>query len=131
MRELLAAGGARAVADQMLPKLVAESSRADTPDAETQVRAMIEGSAPEAIDAAIGALMGRPDATPGLARISCGTLVVVGEHDEVTPVADAESLHFAIPRSTLAVIPRAGHLSSIEQPAAFSKVLDDFLLSHL
>jgi 3-oxoadipate enol-lactonase len=131
MRELLAAGGARAVADQMLLKLVAESSRADTPEAGTQVRAMIEGSAPDAIDAAIGALMGRPDATPGLARISCGTLVVVGEHDEVTPVADAESLHFAIPRSTLAVIPRAGHLSSIEQPAAFSKVLDDFLLSHL
>lgn len=131
MRELLAAGGARAVADQMLPKLVAESSRADTPDAGTQVRAMIEGSSPDAIDAAIGALMGRPDATPGLARISCATLVVVGEHDEVTPVADAESLHRAIPRSTLAVIPRAGHVSSIEQPAAFSKVLDDFLLSHL
>jgi pimeloyl-ACP methyl ester carboxylesterase len=131
MRALLAAGGARAVADQMLPTLVAESSRADTPDAGTQVRTMIEGSSPDAIDAAIGALMGRPDATPGLARISCGTLVVVGEHDEVTPVADAESLHRAIPRSTLAVIPRAGHLSSIEQPAAFSKVLDDFLLSHL
>jgi pimeloyl-ACP methyl ester carboxylesterase len=33
----------------------------------------------------------------------------------------------AIARSTLCVIPGAGHLSSLEQPAAFSRGLADFL----
>ena len=131
MREALAAGGARAVADQMLPKLLAGIAREDTPDAPAQVRAIIEGASPDAIDAAIGALMDRPDATPGLADISCATFVLVGEHDEITPVADAESMQRAIGRSTLIVIPRAGHLSSIDQPAAFSKALEDFVRSHL
>jgi len=40
-------------------------------------------------------------------------------------------MQHAIERSTLTVIPRAGHLSSIDQPAAFSKALDDFVRSHL
>ena len=130
-REILAAGGPRAVADEMLPKLLAGIAREDTPDAPAQVRAIIEGNSPDAMDAAIGALMDRPDATPGLAAILCATFVVVGEHDGITPLADAESMQHAIERSTLTVIPRAGHLSSIDQPAAFSKALDDFVRSHL
>ena len=131
MRELLAKEGPRGVADQMLPKLLAEATRRDAADAVRESRAMIESAAPEAIDAAIGALMGRPDSTPGLSRISCATLVVVGAQDEMTPVAEAEVMQRAIPRSTLTVIPGAGHLSNLEQPEAFSRALGDFLLAHL
>jgi pimeloyl-ACP methyl ester carboxylesterase len=91
---------------------------------------MIEGSAPAAIDAAIGALMGRPDSTPGLSSIACPAIVVVGERDEITPVADAEAMQRAIARSTLCVIPGAGHLSNLEQPAAFNRALTTFLNKH-
>jgi pimeloyl-ACP methyl ester carboxylesterase len=113
----------------MLPKLLSESARRDGSEALDQTRAMIEGAAPEAIDAAIGALMGRPDSTPGLSSIACSTIVIAGEHDEITPVADAEAMQRAIARATLCVIPGAGHLSSLEQPAAFSRALADFLLA--
>jgi pimeloyl-ACP methyl ester carboxylesterase len=58
-------------------------------------------------------------------------LILVGEHDTVTPRADAEALQRGIPRSTLTVIPGAGHLSNLEQPAAFSRALSDFLLARL
>jgi pimeloyl-ACP methyl ester carboxylesterase len=75
--------------------------------------------------------MGRPDSTPGLSSISCSTLVIVGELDEITPPAEAEAMHRAIARSTLCVIPGAGHLSSLEQPAPFSRGLADFLLARL
>jgi pimeloyl-ACP methyl ester carboxylesterase len=75
--------------------------------------------------------MGRPDSTPGLSRISCPTIVIVGEHDEITPPAESEAMHRAIARSTLCVIPGAGHLSNLEQPAAFSRGLADFLLARL
>ncbi len=131
LREVLAKEGPRGVADQMLPKLLGETSRRAGADAGQQARAMIESASPEAIDAAIGALMGRPDSTPGLPGISCATLVVVGDQDEIAPAAEAEAMQRAIPRSTLSVIAGAGHLSSLEQPEAFSHVLGDFLVSHL
>ena len=44
---------------------------------------------------------------------------------------DAEAMHRAITRSTLTIIPGAGHLSNLEQPATFSLAVQDFLLSAL
>ena len=58
-------------------------------------------------------------------------LVVVGEQDGLTPPADAERLHAALPRSILTVIPGAGHLSNLERPAEFSRGLHDFLVAHM
>lgn len=128
MRTLLAEQGPAGVAAQMLPKLL---SPAADPETVARVRDMIESNGSSGIDAAIGALMNRPDATAQLARISCPTLVAVGEADAITPLADAQTIHQAIPRSTLTVIPGAGHLANLEQPAAFSRALADFLAAAL
>lgn len=128
LRELLAAQGPAAVAAEMLPKLL---SRAASPKTVDWVRTMIESASSAGIDAALAALMTRPDSTPHLARISCATQIIVGDADSVTPAADAEEMRRAIRRSTLTVIPGAGHLSNLEQPAAFSRALGDFLLSAL
>jgi len=128
LREILAQQGTPAIADQMLPKLLST----DAPrNVVAGVRGMIEASAPAAFDAAIEALMKRPDSTPDLPRITCAALIVVGDRDVITPVSESEAMRLAIPRSQLAVIPGAGHVSNLEQPAAFSRVLADFLLSRL
>jgi 3-oxoadipate enol-lactonase len=126
MRTLVAARGPSAVADQMLPKLFSADAE---PDAVAQVRAIIEGTPAATIDAALGALMDRPDSTPDLPRMSCPTIVIVGERDEITPVADAERMQRLMPRSRLAVIPGAGHLSNVERPAEFARALHDFLVA--
>lgn len=128
MRALVAEQGAPAVARQMLPKLLSADA---APDAIDAVRRWIESAAPGAIDAAIGALMDRPDSTPDLGRIGVPALVLVGEADALTPFADSETMQRAIARSRLVVIPGAGHLSNVEQPAAFSRALADFLASAL
>jgi pimeloyl-ACP methyl ester carboxylesterase len=128
LRELLRTGGPRALAQQTLPKLFSADAG---PDVIARTRAMIESAPAAAIDAALVAMIGRPDSTPGLAAVSCSTLVVVGERDEITPAADSEAMQRAIGRSTLCVIPGAGHLSALEQPEAFSRALRDFLLGHL
>jgi pimeloyl-ACP methyl ester carboxylesterase len=56
-------------------------------------------------------------------------LVVVGDEDRLTPPAMARSIADAIPGARLAVIPAAGHLSNIEQPAAFNAAVLGFLAS--
>jgi pimeloyl-ACP methyl ester carboxylesterase len=71
--------------------------------------------------------MTRPDSTADLGRIACPALVIVGQEDTVTPAADAELLTDSIRGAELVVIPRAGHLSNLESPEAFSSVLVDFL----
>jgi pimeloyl-ACP methyl ester carboxylesterase len=127
LRAVLAADGPAGVADQMLPKLLGETTRRERPEIVRQTRALIESASREAIDAAVGALMTRPDSTPGLESISCAALVLVGEQDEIAPLAEAEAMQRAIRRSTLSVIPGAGHLSSLERPDVFSRGLSDFL----
>ena len=53
--------------------------------------------------------------------------VAVGDLDRRSPVHVAEQLHAAIPGAELAVIPEAGHLSNIEQPAVFQCTLSSRL----
>ena len=52
---------------------------------------------------------------------------VCGAEDAITPVADSEAMARTIPGARLGVIPRAGHLSNLEQPAAFNAALQAFL----
>jgi 3-oxoadipate enol-lactonase len=58
-------------------------------------------------------------------------VVIVGERDEITPVADAERMQRLMPRSRLTIIPRAGHLANLERPAEFAHALHDFLVAPL
>ena len=55
------------------------------------------------------------------------TLVIVGEHDTVTPLVLSEELVRLIPGSRLVVIPDSGHLTNEENPAAFNAAVSDFL----
>ena len=81
----------------------------------------------EAIAGAISALMTRPDSTPMLATIHCPTLILVGDEDALTPPPLSDEMQRAIAGSELVVVPRAGHLSNIEQPEVFNDALARFL----
>ena len=131
MIDLVRARGASAVADQMLPKLLGATSARTRPQLQAEVRRMIESAPVSAIAGALEAMMARPDATPDLERIPCPVLVMAGEEDTLTPVADAESMQQRIRRSRLVVLPEAGHLANLEAPEVFSKALADFLLANL
>jgi 3-oxoadipate enol-lactonase len=123
MLDLVASKGCPGIADEMLPKLLgATTQRVDT-GLMLDVRAMIESNSAEGVSRAIRRLRDRPDATPQLARILVPALVIVGEEDDITPLADARALANALPGSTLAVLPGAGHLSNLEAPDAFGAAL--------
>ena len=57
-------------------------------------------------------------------------LIIVGEDDPGTPVAMSKEIHENAPGSKLVVLPKAAHLSNIEQSAAFNRALDEFLKAH-
>ena len=128
MQETLRSKGVSAVVESLLPKVLGETTRRERPQVLADVRRLMERNQPDAIDAALHALMTRPDSTPDLARIRYPTLVVVGQEDTVTPATEAEHLASAIARAELVVLRRAGHLSNLEVPEAFSNALTRFLL---
>jgi len=68
-----------------------------------------------------------PDYRPLLRRVAVPTLVLLGEHDTVTPRALSEELRAGICGSRCIEIPNAGHISNLDNPAAFNAVLREFL----
>jgi 3-oxoadipate enol-lactonase len=127
MLQLVQDAGPAAVASEMIPKLLGDTTRAAHPEVADQVRSLVLSNSADAIAGAIRALMTRPDSTPLLPTIHFPTLIVVGSEDTVTPPSAAEEMHRAIAGSQLDVIPAAGHLTNLEQPQLFNDALARFL----
>jgi pimeloyl-ACP methyl ester carboxylesterase len=59
------------------------------------------------------------------------TLLLWGDGDRRSPLDVAERFHSAILGAELAVIPKAGHVSNMEQPGAFDAHVRRFCLANL
>jgi 3-oxoadipate enol-lactonase len=92
------------------------------------VHALAEGATPEGWIAALEAMKGRPDSMLLLRQADVRALVVVGELDRVTPIAEAMSLRSLL-KGELVVVPNVGHLPNLEDPLAFNDALLSFLAS--
>jgi pimeloyl-ACP methyl ester carboxylesterase len=119
--------GARAVADTLLPKLVARATLGARPEVVAEVRAMITRAPVAGIIGALRALRDRPDSTPMLDAIRVPALVVAGDDDQITPAAGMQEMARAIPGAQFALIPAAGHVAPLEQPIVASEALAHFL----
>lgn len=91
------------------------------------IRQMADETGPEAFVRQQFAIMNRPDSRPGLAAISCPALVLSAAEDQVCIPGHAEEMAGRIPRARLVVVPKCGHLSTLEQPAAVTQALVDWL----
>lgn len=120
------ATGVAAIVEDMLPRLLAPANLA-RPRLADRLRAMMMEQPAEMVIAALAGLRDRPDSRPTLPTIAAPTLVLVGEHDALTPPADATALAAAIPTARLVVIPAAGHMSPLENPRAVNAALRVFL----
>ena len=126
MAEVAFKDSASAIADLMLPKLLAPATIEQRPEIVEQVRQMILQTSTAGIVVDLVAMAARPDSTDLLSTITCPTLVIVGEDDQATPVAESQYIAQRIPGSTFVTIPQACHLSNFEQPAAFNQALNSF-----
>ena len=119
--------GAVAAAEAFVPKLLGETTKRERPQVVARVREIVLGNPPRGIADALAGLAARADSTPTLREIRMPTLVVCGEEDTLTPPADAEALQRGIAGSRLVLVPRAGHLTNLEDPDAFNRALLGFL----
>jgi pimeloyl-ACP methyl ester carboxylesterase len=97
-----------------------------SPDAAVIQRARSIASAqpPERVIAMLAALRDRGDSRDLLAGVAVPTTVICGSQDAITPPAGARAMADAIPGARYIEIADAGHLSMMEQPAAFAAGLN-------
>ncbi len=67
------------------------------------------------------------DARPRLGEINAKTLIIIGEHDQETPLAYSEILRNEIADAELRIIAGIGHLTPSEGPVTFNQLLTNFL----
>jgi 3-oxoadipate enol-lactonase len=99
----------------------------NNPSAVEFIKEIIRNNPPAGICGTLLALASRTDATPSLPDIKVPTAVVVGEKDILTPPSLARAMQEKIPEAELHIIPGAAHMSNLENPEEFNKVLLDFL----
>lgn len=116
--------GLASLPDAMMPSLVGPSC---SDDLKQQVRRIMLDQKPQGVIAALRALRDRPDATETLASIKVPVMLVVGEHDKLTPLAGMQAMADRIPNARLRTLPGVGHLTNLEAPEAFNQTLAELL----
>ncbi len=108
------------------PVLLAEDAPAELQE---RVRSLISDQSPEAIAAALLGMAERPDSTPDLPAIGQPTLVIHSTGDRLIPVEPARAMASAIPGARLEILEEVGHLTNLEAPDVFNRLLEEHLAS--
>ncbi|HEX6131715.1 MAG TPA: alpha/beta fold hydrolase [Actinomycetota bacterium] len=95
------------------------------PNVVDHVVALAERARPEVWTDGLAALMS-VDLRHAVPRVRVPALVVVGEHDRVTPPASAVALAGELPEGRLVVLEGAGHIPMLERPEALADLIRPF-----
>jgi len=119
----LEAHGVAPYVEGFLKGALAPSTLENRPEIVERCRALTIEQSVQGLTAALVGLATRGDCSESLSRIAVPTRVVVGAHDAITSVATMRAMAEQIPNADLHVIPDAGHLSNLENPEAFNRLL--------
>ena len=125
--ERLLREGPAFLAESMPSKVLSAATLGAMPELVAAIRRTFLVQSSAGLAAASRGMGERSDASGWLAEIRCPTLVVVGRDDTVSPPAEMASMAGAIRGARLVEIPAAGHLSPLEQPAAVTHTMREFL----
>lgn len=127
MIALARSGGGAAVADKMIPALLAPGTRVERPEVEAQVREMIERMPVAGMTGALQAMRDRVDSTPLLTELKVPVLVMTGEADGISTPEGSAAMAEKIKGARFATVAGAGHLPPLEQPFVTTRLIADFL----
>jgi pimeloyl-ACP methyl ester carboxylesterase len=118
--------GMRAMAVEWLKGMLPSYRQDDAPLVE-EIIAMFERKSPDLFEIQMLALLGRPNATHFLPYILCPALVLTGRDDVWSPPARHLDMAQLIPKSELVLVPKCGHMSTMERPDEVTEAMRQWL----
>lgn len=119
--------GAEPFLEGMIPKLMGRTTVGMRPDLVDGARRMMRKMSPQDISLVQRGMAERPDSVGDLKTINVPTLIVMGEEDVLSTVADGELMRHSIAGSQLKMVPKAGHYAPWEQSELVGNILRQFL----
>lgn len=129
MVDRIAAEGVEWLPGTVIEGLLGQYTHAERPKVVAAVRKLIAAQSAEGVAWAQRAMADRPDSTALLAGVDVPTLVITGREDALIPPALAGAMAGLTSSARLVQLPRCGHLPPLEDPAAFSAAVLEFLRS--
>ncbi len=115
--------GGEAAAREFIPELFAADAPAELVDEAIALSSSFHPAGLRVMARASAAA----DLREVLPQVAVPALVIHGKEDRRSPLSVSEALHAAIPNSRLAVVDRAGHMTNLEAPEEFNRLLREFL----
>ena len=119
--------GAEPLAGAMPSNLLSQHTLEHQPEVFEELKATIAGTNPHGIAAASLGMAQRPDSTELLPSLALPALVIVGEHDSISTVAEMQGIADAMPQARLVEIAAAGHMAPLEKPQPVNAAIREFL----
>lgn len=112
--------GRSGLANELVANLLGSSPSRQS---QARLRSMIEGTRYETLVASIQGMRDRRDRSVLLPNVTVPSLVISGEEDRLIPADVSKAMAKQIPGARFSVIPRAGHLPTLENPDAVNEAL--------
>jgi len=117
------------IVEQILPLFFSPTTWQKQPDLVEQFKQQLLNFPSEQIPSLMElnrTIFSRPSLMERLNELEMPTLVMVGEDDRSRPVDEAKTMAAAIPECEYQVIPKAGHISNLEQPEIVNQAIYNF-----
>jgi 3-oxoadipate enol-lactonase len=85
---------------------------------------------PVGVKGSLLAMLSRSDTTMNLGKINIPTLLICGVQDTLTPPPVMKDMFHKINKADFVEIPKAGHMTPIENPQMVNKAIRDFLIKN-
>lgn len=121
--------GIEAVVEPTLARWLTPAFVSRQPAIADAVRDMIRGTSVAGFIGAAAALK-TLDYRKDLGRIDLPALFIAGSDDIACPAANVRADAALVPGAAMVEIADAAHISNIEQPAAFTRAVSDFIVTH-
>ena len=112
--------------ESMVPKLLGDTTRNTRPDLVDGALRMMRKMSAEDVAMVQRGMAERADSVATLKTISVPTLIVTGEEDVLSGMAEAELMRQNIAGSHVKIIPKAGHYAAWERSKEVGEVLREF-----
>ena len=127
--DIAANKGMHAVAKAWIPPMLHPARRNDA-DLLRRIETMVLDYSPEQFRNQVSALLHRQPAYDVLRTIQCPTLVGCGRQDQWSTVAQHQEFCQQLPNLEFCIIEDCGHMVAMEQPEAFTAILQNWLYLH-